>query len=77
MNCTKGSTLAHMVSELGLKPEQVVAFGNSQNDISMLKYAGTAVAVANADDNVKAVAHEICPSNEDDGVAHWLEEHIL
>lgn len=77
MNCTKGNTLAHMVSELGLKPEQVVAFGNSQNDISMLKYAGTAVAVANADDNVKAVAHEICPSNEDDGVAHWLEEHIL
>lgn len=54
-----------------------MAFGNSQNDISMLKYAGTAVAVANADDNVKAVAHEICPSNEDDGVAHWLEEHIL
>ena len=44
MNCTKGNTLAHMVSELGLKPEQVVAFGNSQNDISMLKYAGTAVA---------------------------------
>lgn len=76
-NCTKGSTLATMVKDLGFTAEEVVAFGNSQNDISMLTYAGTAVAVANAEPNVKAVAQSICPSNEDDGVAHWIEENIL
>lgn len=76
-HCTKGSTLAQMVTKLGLSPAEVVAFGNSQNDISMLEYAGTAVAVANAEDNVKAIANVVCPSNEDDGVAHWIEEHIL
>lgn len=76
-HCTKGSTLAQMVTDLGLTPAEVVAFGNSQNDISMLKYAGTAVAVANAEDNVKAVAQAICPSNEEDGVAHWIEDNLL
>ncbi|SUP37114.1 Cof-type HAD-IIB family hydrolase [Veillonella criceti] len=76
-HCTKGSTLANMVTDLGLRASEVVAFGNSQNDISMLEYAGTAVAVANAEDNVKAIAQIVCPSNEDDGVAHWIEENIL
>lgn len=76
-HCTKGSTLAQMMMKLGLSPAEVVAFGNSQNDISMLEYAGTAVAVANAEDNVKAIANVVCPSNEEDGVAHWIEDHIL
>lgn len=76
-NSTKGNALSQMVAELGLTKEQVVAFGNSENDVPMLHYAGTAVAVANAEAQVKAIATEVCASNEDDGVAKWIEEHVL
>lgn len=76
-NSTKGNALSQMVNELGLTKEQVVAFGNSENDVPMLEYAGTAVAVANAEPPVKALADEVCASNEDDGVARWIEAHVL
>jgi len=47
------------------------------NDIDFLNYTGIGVAVANALDEVKAVAKYICDTNENDGVAKWLEERIL
>ena len=43
----------------------------------MLKVCGVGVAVANALDEVKAVADHICDTNDNDGVAIWLEENIL
>ncbi|WP_298705973.1 Cof-type HAD-IIB family hydrolase [uncultured Veillonella sp.] len=76
-NSTKGNALRQMVDELGLTADQVVAFGNSENDVPMLTYAGTAVAVANAEEPVKALAYEICEANEVDGVAKWIEAHVL
>ena len=47
------------------------------NDIDLLNYAGVSVAVANALDEVKSVADYACDTNENDGVAKWLEERIL
>lgn len=74
---SKGNALLHYGKSLGVTPEEMVMFGNSENDISMLTLPGYAVAVGNAEDSVKAIADDICLSNEEDGVAHWIETHIL
>jgi hydroxymethylpyrimidine pyrophosphatase-like HAD family hydrolase len=54
----------------------VVVFGDMPNDIPMLSWAGRAVAVANAHPTVKEVADEVTASNDDDGVAVWLEREF-
>lgn len=43
----------------------------------MLSKTGYAVAVENAVDHVKSVAHEVCAHHNDDGVAQWIEKHLL
>ena len=55
----------------------ITAFGDDYNDIEMLKGCGTGVAMSNAIDGAKAAADFICGSNENDGVARWIEERIL
>lgn len=74
---SKGGCLRTLLKERGLAANQVVAFGNSDNDISMLEAAGYSLAVANAEEGAKKAADDVCRSNQDDGVAHWLEKHIL
>ena len=56
---------------------EVAAFGDDQNDIDMLRGCGIGVAMENAIDEVKSVADYICDSNEADGVAKWIEAHVL
>ena len=60
----------------GFHLEQTIAFGDSLNDLSMIQAAGTGVAVANAWDEVKSCADDVCPSNENDGIAHYLLDHF-
>lgn len=55
----------------------VVAFGDDIIDIDMMQRAGTGVAVANSNPKVLNIADEICASNNDDGVAKWIEHRIL
>ncbi len=73
---TKGNGLAYLAELLCVDRREVLAIGDSGNDISMLKYAGTALAVANADDAVKRLADEIVPANTDNGLAFALEKYI-
>jgi hydroxymethylpyrimidine pyrophosphatase-like HAD family hydrolase len=54
----------------------VLAFGDMPNDVSMLSWAGRAVAVANAHPAVRALADEVTLSNVDDGVAEYLERYL-
>ena len=54
-----------------------VSFGDDLVDIAMLRKSGRGVAVANANPNVLNIADEICPSNNDDGVAQWIEDNLL
>ena len=54
-----------------------VAFGDDVNDIDMVQRCGIGVAVSNAIDAVKEVADYICDSNDDDGVAKWIELNLL
>jgi hypothetical protein len=47
------------------------------NDIDLLEYAGVGIAMGNALEKVKAVADHICDTNENDGLAKWIEENLL
>jgi Cof subfamily protein (haloacid dehalogenase superfamily) len=70
---TKAAGLTWLCQRLGVTPDEVLAFGDMPNDVPMLSWAGRAVAVANAHPAAKAVAHEVTLSNDEDGVAAYLE----
>ncbi len=69
----KATALARLCAERGLGPEDVIAFGDMPNDLAMLKWAGRAVAVANAHPDVLAAADEVTAANDAAGVAIVLE----
>lgn len=60
-----------------VKLEEVVAFGDDTSDIAMLELCGAGVAMENALDKVKEAADYVCGNNDEDGVARWLEKHLL
>ncbi len=68
----KGSALLQLLPRLGLTPGDLMSFGDSYNDITMLQVSGTGIAMGNAEEAVKAVADYVTASNEDDGVARAL-----
>ena len=57
--------------------KDIAAFGDDRNDLEMLEMCGKGIAVGNAVPEVLEAADEITLTNEEDGVAAWLEEHIL
>ena len=69
----KGASLSILGSHLNIHPDQMIAFGDESNDISMLKYVGMGVAVVNATEPAKAAADLITMSNNEDGVAHVID----
>lgn len=71
---TKGIGLLKLAELLNLKREQVIAFGDGENDLSMIECAGIGYAMENAPTNVKAAADRIAPPNTEDGVAQVLEK---
>lgn len=73
----KAQALRKTMEKLGCRPEDMIAFGDAQNDRSMLEMAGVGVAMGNATDELKQVADVIACSNDEDGIAVYLEEHVL
>lgn len=71
---SKGNAVLEYAKMLGIKPDEIIAFGDSENDISMIKAAGLGVAVKNAADYVKAAADKIVDTNDNCGVAKFLKE---
>lgn len=69
----KKQALRTLCARMEVPLGSTVSFGDDLIDIAMLRESGTGVAVANANPQVLAVADEICPSNNEDGVAQWLE----
>jgi Cof subfamily protein (haloacid dehalogenase superfamily) len=69
---TKASTLALVCADLGIGPDEVVAFGDMPNDIPMLAWAGRSWAMADAHPSVLEVADEVAPGHHEDGVARVL-----
>lgn len=72
----KGKALDATMGKLGIKPEECIAFGDAENDISMLKYAGIGVAMGNAQEKVKEIADVITDDNEHDGIAKALYKYV-
>jgi Cof subfamily protein (haloacid dehalogenase superfamily) len=70
---TKGAGLDFLAAHMGFTPSSTISFGDGENDVELVDWAGFGVAVANAHDRVKAVADWICPSAEDEGVAQVIE----
>lgn len=73
----KGTGLLNLGRRLGIRREEIMAFGDGDNDIAMLREAGFGVAMANAEDQVKEAADYITLSNEEEGVAEAIEKLIL
>ena len=76
-NVSKGKGLSFVMDHLSLKKEEVIAFGDDENDIPMFSVAGFSAAPSNAKDSVKSRAGMVIGSNADDGVAKFLEELSL
>jgi Cof subfamily protein (haloacid dehalogenase superfamily) len=71
---SKGQALSFVMDRLSLKRDEVIAFGDEENDVPMFAEAGFSVAPSNAKDSVKAKAGMVIGSNAEDGVAVFLEE---
>jgi hydroxymethylpyrimidine pyrophosphatase-like HAD family hydrolase len=76
---TKASGLEFLAGHLGFTSARTVAFGDGENDVELLDWAGFGVAVANAHPKVLGTADWVCPSAEEEGVAQVIEallEHL-
>ena len=69
----KGTALAFLGQRWGIEPEEMMAFGDSDNDLDMLAYVGESYAMAGSPASVVAVARHQAPSNDDSGVLEVLE----
>ncbi len=70
---TKAAGLAEVTSLLGIKASEVMAIGDSMNDLAMIKWAGLGVAMENAAKVVKEAADYVTTSNDEDGVAQMIQ----
>lgn len=73
----KAQSLQRLLTHLGLERETLMAFGDGFNDLSMIQFAGQGVAMANAVEEVKSIADFVTTSNEEDGIAHALEQLLF
>ena len=73
----KGVALDALAKHLGIAQEEVMAIGDSFNDLEMIQYAGTGVAMGNARLEIKEQADIVTVSNEEDGVAEAIERYVL
>jgi len=69
---TKAKAIAALAQHWGITRSEIAAFGDDYNDIDMLQECGISIAVANAINDVKAVAEYICDANDNDGIAKWI-----
>lgn len=76
-NIDKAYSLNKLLEHLGCTAQEMIAFGDGFNDLSMIRFAGMGVAMANAQPIVKEAADYITLSNDEDGVADALEKLIF
>ena len=74
---SKGASLNSLIQQLGISREEVIAIGDSNNDLSMIEFAGLGVAMGNASEFIKAQADFVTDTNMNDGVAKVVEEFVL
>lgn len=73
----KSAAIRKFIEDRGIEQSETMAFGDAENDIDMLKFAGIGVAMGNAEDKVKAEADYVTDSVDEDGVANALRHFGL
>jgi Cof subfamily protein (haloacid dehalogenase superfamily) len=73
---SKAESLRLVCAHLGIASDEVMAFGDGHNDMSMLEFAGHGVAMGNACEELKRIANEVTLTNNEDGIAHALARHF-
>lgn len=71
---SKAKGISILSEKLGIRREEIITVGDNLNDMEMLEYAGLGVAMGNAPDKVKSKANYVTASNNDDGLAKFLEK---
>jgi len=74
---SKGRLLVEWLKGAGIAPEQTIAFGDSPNDISMLKAVGLGIAMGHSNESVRSAAKLVTGSNDSAAIALALQEHVL
>ena len=73
----KGVALSALAEHFGIDQQNVMAIGDSFNDLEMIQYAGVGVAMGNARPEIKEQADIVTVTNEEDGVAEAIERYVL
>lgn len=76
-NVNKGNGLKELGKKIGITPDEMIAFGDEKNDISMFDIVGTAVAMGNGSQEAKDHADYITDSNDNDGIAKALDKFVF
>lgn len=76
-NGGKGIAIEKLLEHYHLEPAEAIAFGDGNNDIEMLQTVGTGIAMANASEQLKAVADKVCGHVAQDGIYHYCLEQGL
>jgi hydroxymethylpyrimidine pyrophosphatase-like HAD family hydrolase len=74
---SKGAGLLHLLQNEGLSPRNLLAFGDAENDHSLLQAAEVKIAVANAVEGIQAIADHVTPGVGPPGVANFVERYLL
>ena len=72
---SKGNALKRLMEKEGVRPEEVLAFGDGENDISLFKAVSHSIAMGNAEDYVKEYATDVTGTNNEDGIVMALEKY--
>lgn len=73
----KATGLRQLAALQKISPAEIIAIGDNRNDLEMLRFAGLGVAMGNASDEVREAAQVVTASNDAEGVASFLETHVL
>lgn len=73
---SKAVGIDYIAKEMGIPRDRIIAFGDEDNDLEMIEYAGIGVAMSNGIDDLKTIANEITLSNNEDGIAKFLQDRL-
>ncbi|MBC6695994.1 HAD family phosphatase [Terrisporobacter mayombei] len=74
---TKGKAIEFLANLLNINREEIIAFGDNYNDVSMIEFVGTGVAMGNAEEDVKNIANYVTDANSESGVAKAIDKLVF
>ena len=77
LDINKGRSILEIADFFSIESKDTLAFGDEINDMEMIQMAGTGIAMANASETLKKEADFITLSNDEDGIAYYIEKNIL